>query len=166
MEGFFDLQSLEHLLRKLEREYDRWKADPLNVDLAWNFFVTAEHLPDWIYNQDFRTGGKERPDLLDGETPYIVKKKLAPPATRICWHLANGAKHFHLNDQNLTSVAGTRQQGGWVKPGWVSEGWVQFPALIVDRSPGEQKALSSTSASIGALSLATNVVAFWQARLS
>jgi hypothetical protein len=71
---FYDLKTPRDLLRKLEREHDRWKADPLNVDLAWNFFVTAEHLPDWIYYQDMPTSGTKRPDLLDGLAAAIVRK--------------------------------------------------------------------------------------------
>jgi hypothetical protein len=46
MDEFFKLRTYEHMLRKLEREYEHWKADPLNSDFAWKFFVTAEHLPD------------------------------------------------------------------------------------------------------------------------
>jgi hypothetical protein len=157
---FFTLQTHRDLLRKLERDYERWEADPLNADLAWNFFVTAEHLPDWIYYQDMPTSGKSRPDLLDGKTPYNFKMDRAHPELRICSHLANGGKHFHLGNTNLTSVAGTRQQAGWIEPGWV-----ELPALLVDLSPDEQQALSSPSASVDALSLAADVVAFWQARL-
>jgi hypothetical protein len=52
MEGLFDLQTPTDLLRKLEREYERWKADPLNTDPAWNFFVTAEHPPDGWRGQE------------------------------------------------------------------------------------------------------------------
>jgi hypothetical protein len=34
MHKFFEMQTPRDLLRKLEREYDRWKADPLSDDLA------------------------------------------------------------------------------------------------------------------------------------
>jgi hypothetical protein len=43
----FDLQTPKHLLHKLEWEYVQWQNDPLNTYRAWNFSVTAEHLPDW-----------------------------------------------------------------------------------------------------------------------
>jgi hypothetical protein len=137
MYKFFDVQTPRDLLRKLEREYDRWKSDPLNVDFAWNFFVTAEHLPDWIYYQDMPTSGTERPDLLDGEEPYKFKMAPTRPLLRICSHLANGGKHFHLTNANLTSVAGTRQQGALWKPGFFPEGYFHegfFPlaCLMVD----------------------------------
>ncbi|MDQ3831862.1 MAG: hypothetical protein M3361_21735 [Candidatus Tectomicrobia bacterium] len=85
--------------------------------------------------------------------------------TPICSHLANGGKHFHLRNTNLTSVAGTRQQGGWMEPGWMEPGWIELSALLVDLSPKEQQALQSPSTSIDALSLAVNVLAFWRERL-
>ena len=134
---FYDLKTPKDLLGKLEREYERWQADPLNVDLAWNFFVTAEHLPDWVYYQDKPTTGKERPDLLDGQNYHDFKMDRTRPKLRICSHLANGGKHFHLRNTNLTSVTGTHVQGGWVPLGWAPEGWVPLPALMVDLTPCE-----------------------------
>jgi hypothetical protein len=47
MTSFFDLQTSEDMLRKLEREHACWKADPLNVKFVWNFFVTTDHLVNW-----------------------------------------------------------------------------------------------------------------------
>ena len=58
---FFDLRTPEHLLHKLEWEYAQWQGDPLNTYRAWNFFITAEHLPDWIYHQDMPTSGEKAP---------------------------------------------------------------------------------------------------------
>jgi hypothetical protein len=165
MHQFFDLKTPGDLLRKLQREYDRWEADELNVDLAWNFFVTAEHLPDWVHYQDMPTSGKTRPDLLDGEDHYAFKMDLSRPVLRICSHLANGAKHFHLKNSKLSSVASTRLQGGWIPLGLVPPGLFPLPALMVDLTLAEQQALSSAEASIKALTLAAKVLAFWQARL-
>ena len=34
MNGLWELKTHPDLLHKLEREYERWKADPLNVDFA------------------------------------------------------------------------------------------------------------------------------------
>ena len=167
MHKFFEMQSPDDLLRKLEREYDRWKADPVNVDLAWNFFVTAEHLPDWIYYQDMPTSGTERPDLLDGRTPYEFKMAPTRPVLRICSHLANGAKHFHLSNPNLTSVGDTvREMAGYVKNGYVKNGYyAKVPMLRVRLTPQEQAALGLREAVADAIWLATQVLAFWQAKV-
>jgi hypothetical protein len=155
MLGFFDKQTPEHLLRKLEREYVRWKADPLNTDLAWNFFVTAEHVPEW----QARTG----PRLPKGFSYKKFTKDI--PLLRICSHLASGARHFRPRADQHTSVASTRRREGWIEPGWVSEDWIEHEALMVDLTPAEQRKLRSASASIEALAFAADVLAFWQQRL-
>jgi hypothetical protein len=149
-EGFFTLQTLKHLLGKIEREYDRWKAEPMNVDFAWNFFVTAEHLPDWLARTD--------PLALKGYT--IEAFKQSGSLTHVCSHLANGAKHFRPTRH--TAVASMRQQGGWIPWGWVPAGWVPLPALLIDLTPDEQDALQFLSASVEALLFATWLLAFWQ----
>lgn len=163
---FFDLKDPRNLLRKLEREYDRWKADPLNVDFAWNFFVTAEHLPDWIYYQDMPTTGTERPDLLDGQKPYDFKMALMRPALRICSHLANGAKHFHLTNINLTSVGDTvREMTGYIEDGYIEDDYFAEELMLrVHLTPQEQTALGRDSADVDALALASWVLEFWRMR--
>ena len=169
MYKFFDVKTPEDLLHKLEREYDRWKADPLNVDLAWNFFVTAEHLPDWNYYQDMPTSGKLRPDLLDGKNYYDFKMAPIRPVLRICSHLANGAKHFHLGNNKLTSVGDTMHQGGlftkgFFPKGYFARGYFREPALLVRLEPQEQTALGLSEAVVDALWLAAWVLEFWHRR--
>jgi hypothetical protein len=66
MRGFSTLTTPKELLRKLEREYARLQADPTDVDCAWNFFVTAEHLPDWVSRGESR--------LPTGETLKVFKQ--------------------------------------------------------------------------------------------
>ena len=78
MEGLFNLRTLEDLLRKLEWEYAQWQKGPSNTYVAWNFFVTAEHLPDWLAQADCR---------LPKDLPYKFKRKT--PLLRICSHLAS-----------------------------------------------------------------------------
>ena len=166
MRGFFELTTPHHLLQKLTREYEEWKKDPLNVDRAWNFFVTAEHLPDWLAQTD--------PKAFAGSG--IKKFKRAQPLTRICTHLANGAKHFRPTEKPTemlnTSVDTTvREMTGYVKPGYVKPGYyAQEPALRVYLTPTELAALQRdcvpvTAAGIDALWLAARVLEFWKTRL-
>ncbi len=49
MKGLFELKSAKDLLKKLESDLKQFKADPNNAYVAFNFFVTAEHLPDWMH---------------------------------------------------------------------------------------------------------------------
>jgi hypothetical protein len=155
MKGLFTLQTSEHLLHKLEWEYTQWQGDPLNPYRAWNFFVTAEHLPDWRA----RTG----PRLPKGCSYKKLKQK--KPLLRICSHLANGGKHFRPRDEHK-SVASTRQRTrAFFEPGAFIEGVSESPALMVDLTSDEQQALSLAEATIEALHLAAAVLAFWQARV-
>jgi hypothetical protein len=149
-EGFFDLTTPAHLLLKLEREYLRWQQDLLNTNLAWNFFVTAEHLPDWL--------ARTAPRALRGLR--IEAFKQSGQLTRICSHLANGGKHFRPTQH--TSVAAMRRQEGWVKPGWVKPGWVKGSSLMVDLTPEEQETLQCPSESVEASLLAIWLLTFWQ----
>ncbi len=84
-EGFFDLKTPEDLLKKLEREYERLQQHPHDVDMAFNFFVTAEHIPDWLND-------------------IAIKKQHS--LLRICSHLANGAKHFEPTRHSAVSSTG------------------------------------------------------------
>jgi hypothetical protein len=167
---FFTLKTPEDLLRKLERDYDRWETDPLNIDLGWNFFMTAEHLPDWVYYQDMPTSGKPRPDLLDGQTPYEFKMDRTCPLIRICSHLANEAKHFHLGNTKLTSVGDTMRDNtgyfaeGFFAKNYFARGHFREPALLVRLDHKEQTALGLSEAVMDALWLAARVLEFWRRR--
>jgi hypothetical protein len=124
----------------------------LNNDCAWNFFVTAEHLPEWL-------GRSRPPGLPKGFGIKAFKKDKS--LLRICSHLASGGKHFTPNSDH-TSIAATRRQEGWVEEDWVEEDWIEHEALMVDLTLKEQQALSSPEASVEALHLAAAVLAFWQ----
>jgi hypothetical protein len=109
MEGVFELTTPAHLLGKLEREYERWKADPVNSDFAWNFFVTAEHLPDWLARSDSQAlGGKS-----------INAFKHDGPLLRICSHIANGGKHFRPSPEHTSVDRTVREMTDYAKDGYV-----------------------------------------------
>jgi len=84
--GFFELRDAQDLLKKLRYDYDRMIADPMNVYAAYDFFVTANHLVDWMWPS---ATGKQLRDTRASEA-----------IPRICEHLANGAKHFILNREH------------------------------------------------------------------
>ncbi len=92
--GFFDLQRPTDLLAKLKRELQRMEAEPLDVDHAFNFFVTAEHILDWLHpgdaNKAMRRQAREASKLL-----------------QLVSHIANGAKHFVAEASHHKSMGGT-----------------------------------------------------------
>lgn len=80
--GLFTLKTAEDLFRKLERDFNLMRARPLDPDVCFNFFVTAEHLPEWHFGGDAKKAAAHR------DSKALL---------RVCSHLANGAKHFQVN---------------------------------------------------------------------
>ena len=46
--AFFQLVTPAHLFEKMERDLEALNASSSDSMLAFNFFVTAENLPDWL----------------------------------------------------------------------------------------------------------------------
>jgi hypothetical protein len=79
--GVFQLKTPVDLYYKLDRELQRLREAPDDPDIAFNFFVTAWHILDWLHPG--REGEPQRKRLREGS-----------PLLRLMSHLANGAKHF------------------------------------------------------------------------
>jgi hypothetical protein len=94
------------LFRKAEADLSALESDPGNERLAFNLFVTIEHMPDWL--------GLKR------EHTVAHKSEL-----RVVAHIANGQKHpIDLNPQRHNSVDATSADGysdDYVAPGYVEE---------------------------------------------
>jgi hypothetical protein len=158
MEGVFELTTPAHLLGKLEREYERWKADPVNSDFAWNFFVTAEHLPDWLARSDSKAWGGKSINAFKKDNPLL----------RICSHIANGGKHFRPSPEHTSVDRTVREMTDYAKDGYVKKGYfAEEPALRVYLAPDEVAALQQadvpvTAEDIDALWVAAQVLKFWR----
>lgn len=132
--GFFQLQSAEDLFAKLKWELGELQQDPSNPWHAFNCFVTAEHLPDWVENKSLR---KENALL------------------RVCSHLANGGKHFEVDRHSSVMAAerdGVFEEGVFEKG--VFEEW-----LKISLEPNEANELGRNE--IDAVSLAEMLVSWW-----
>jgi len=110
MAGIFDLTRSSDLLQKLGRELGRLQAAPDDVDHAFNFFVTAEHLLDWLHPGD--RGKYQRKHTRD-----------AGPMLQVVSHIANGAKHFDRLKKHHQSVASTTHQGSYFADGYFARGY-------------------------------------------
>jgi hypothetical protein len=153
MKGWLELKTVQDLLRKLERDFEKLRDSPHDVDLAFNFFVTAEHLLDWQYpgraNTTQRTNEREQDILL-----------------KVTSHLANGAKHFKVEAKHHKSVKNADQGGGCFPKGY----WAKrmFP-------PGywgdhlyfelQKEAIKELGTRITVLELAKKVLRRWQEKL-
>src|SRR5512135_1187472 len=113
---FFELRTPADLFRKSEDDLRALQGSPCDTRLAFNFFVTVEHLPDWLSLRD------------------LVHKHCV---LRIVSHLANGAKHFALNDPRHKSVrkaeASRYVEAGYVEPGYFEE------TLVIHLAPDEAR---------------------------
>lgn len=152
MRGFFLLRTAKDLLQKLERDFKKLKQHPLDVDLAFNFFVTAEHILDWKYPG--RANKSNREKLRNAEVLLQVTS-----------HLASGAKHFDVEAKHHTSVKDTGRVGYWTKGYWPRGFWPEgywSESLIVHL---DGNAASLLSSQISVLDLASSVLQFWQSHL-
>jgi hypothetical protein len=94
-DGFFELRVPKQLLEKLEFDLARLRSSmPASRDAhyaAFDFFVGALHMSDWLSN----TTGK----------PLIDFRNY--PEFQIVSHIANGAKHFSVDGQRHSAVHDT-----------------------------------------------------------
>jgi hypothetical protein len=148
MPGIFQLRTPSDLREKLRRDLAKLKAEPLDADAAFNFFVTAEHMLDWVYpgkaGKDKRTEVRRSSALL-----------------QVCSHLANGAKHFEAKAQHHDSVSSTQT----VERSISIVNIVSITAPFVSR-PRLLLTLKGTAAAelgdvIGAIELAERVMEYW-----
>lgn len=77
--GFIELKNVADFWNKLQFDFQELKKNPENSYIIFNFFVTAYHLIDWIFEGEYSI---ERTELNNNS---IVK---------ICNHISNGIKHF------------------------------------------------------------------------
>lgn len=159
----FELETSVDLFKKLESDLAKMEAENDNSWVAFDFFVTARHLPDW------RRG--------EGVIHQVKKSALL----RIVCHIADGLKHFNLDSGRHKSVLGTAKSK-YVencadgKP-YFEEGYFQ-DLLTIQLAPSEAKELKRESIDLelgscpinknnemDALTLGRLVVAYWRKHL-
>src|ERR1700674_5392518 len=94
LEGLFELRTVDDLLKKLESDYGRLcdsGVDTYRAYTAFDFFVTAEHMLDWQYPGGTNKGRR-------------AQEKKSEVLLQICSHVANGFKHFKVEDGRHKSV--------------------------------------------------------------
>jgi hypothetical protein len=148
--GFFDLRTVRDLREKMRKELDNLKKNPLSVYAAFNFFVTAEHMVDWLHPTD-----EDEHKNLRRNYPLLAT----------CSHLANGGKHFILKSKWHKSVSSAMKTDDWNPPNWnPSEssppGWNPEARLIVCL---DGKAAEEHGSTIGVIELAEKLMAHWEA---
>ena len=143
-DGFGELRKSVDLVRKLEFDLDRINKSPKDQYAAFDFFVTAEHIIDWL----FPNSRKDREDL-----------RASSPLLRITSHIANGAKHFEAKAKHHTSVISIKKDR-YVEPGYIEEGYFLEPLLL--QISKEEASNLKTDTYIEAPWLAKKVLEYWK----
>ena len=87
--GFGSLRTPADLLQKIRHDFKRVSDAPDDVYTAFDFFVSAYHMLDWLHPHD--DAGRRAEESNS-------------PLLQVCSHLANGAKHFEATAKQHTSV--------------------------------------------------------------
>jgi len=119
---FFELKTAEDIFKKAKADFEELKKSPTDSYKAFNFFVTIHHLPEWFDDsiKENATGERE-------ESPIL----------RTVSHLANGAKHFALDENRHKSVKKTEREAVYEEG--VYEDGVFEDRLMVSLTLKEQK---------------------------
>jgi hypothetical protein len=146
-QGMFELKTPADLVRKLQHDFLRMEESSEDQYAAFDFFVTAEHIVDWLHPNDdaARRALRSSSALL-----------------RITSHLANGAKHFEARKKHHRSVVGTEKER-YVESGYVDDGYFADP-LVIHLSDEEAKEIGARE--IEANILAREVVEYWRRNVS
>jgi len=142
LNGVFCLRTARDLREKLEFDYKRMlQSDPASVAsqyAAFDFFVCAEHIPDWLAAT---SGGSK-------------SSHRCYPEGSVVSHIANGAKHFHVKDPRHTAVKGTSTEQGFFEEKFFDPSLFDcVPRLVVELEGG---------ATADVLELAAKVLSHWQ----
>jgi hypothetical protein len=147
--GIFDLKTKHDLLEKLKHDYRLMVERPSDSYLAFNFFVTAEAMLDWIYPGN--TNRKNR-ELIKNNEELL----------QITSHIASGAKHFTNLSNHHDSVGGTGKASEYFS--------TYFPTNYFPSYFGKEDliifldgdASVKLGVSIPAVELAEKILAYWE----
>jgi len=146
--GFFELRTPQQLLAKLRHDHARLAANPTDSYAAFDFFVTANSLVDWIW-----------PSASPDQQKDNRHSDLLP---RLCAHLADGAKHFLL-DRPHYGVDGTvHDRAAFSRDAFQGDAFQTGKLMIILEAKEAGEIGQST---IDALTLATQVLEYWSRRL-
>ena len=140
--GFAELRAPRDLVKKLEYDLARVVKSPQDQYAAFDFFVTAEHIVDWIHPHSRNQREKIRSTLS------ILK---------ITSHLANGVKHFEATAKHHQSVKAV-EKTRYVETGYVEEGYFE-DHLIVHLTEEEKSSFDQSSIKVS--DLAKQVYNYW-----
>ena len=144
MPGSFALKTPQDLLRKLHHDPHRLMREPADACTAFDFFVTALHLPDWLY---------------PGDAPKRQQLFAHHLLLQVCRHLAEGSTHFEVVPKCRPAVTDTSRAAGALPPGAFQTTGFSGGYLIVTLD-GAAAAQFGTTMTV--TTLATHILTFWE----
>lgn len=139
--GLFQLKTPADLLAKLKHDLKRLSHGKTDPYPAFDFFITAEHLVDWVFP------GSEADR----------RKMWSEPLLALCSHLANGSKHFEATARHHKSVSDSHEHHGGFSDEFSSDFDVSGLIILLD---GDAKVQYGPQ--IQAHDLAVRVVEYWE----
>src|SRR3989454_12815906 len=146
--GLFQLTEPRDLLAKLIHDFDRLRESPNDSYIAFDLFVTAEHMLDWLYpgvaGKAQRTAERNSQQIL-----------------QVVSHLATGAKHMLPEDPRHASVRHSDvAQSGYGEGPYGVVPYGGGPYLVVELDGPAAVAFGKI---VTPLALAERVLAYWRA---
>ena len=127
------------------------QADPSDIFVAFDYFVTAYHLADWV-NPDSKAARRE----FEAKEPRLV----------IVGQIANGAKHFEARAWDEVAELSTRD-GYWGRGYFSLRYWSRRyrprPRIVIVLTDAEAARLGQPELEI--LDTAKRITAFWRREL-
>jgi hypothetical protein len=147
MKGFGQLDRPAHLLEKLRHDLARITSDPSDQYAAFDFFVTAEHMVDWVL-----------PGFAQKQAQAGLRD--SNPLLQVVSHIANGSKHFVAEARHHRHVQHVDAPPSAFQPSAFQSSAFQTGALYVTL---EGTAAQAFGPQLEVTDLAERVFRFWQA---
>jgi hypothetical protein len=150
--GIFSLSTPTDLLNKARHDLERLRHNRCDTYAAFDFFVAARHLPEWLYYNDTNTR----------EALFAQHIEL-----RTSRHIADGGKHFIATDRKHRQVTSTSESSGawapgaWARNAWAGTAWATGD-LVIDLDPADPGTVA-LGPRISALELAERTIRILEA---
>ena len=150
MKGAWRLEAAEDLLRKLEYDFERMRAGSGDAYAAFDFFVTADNLPEWT-------------------VPPCKELRTQSALLGVVSHLANNVKHFeatqrrHHHVEETSASYGAHFNEDWFGQNYFAAGW-WGGKLSIQLAPDIATELALPQ-KVPAVEFADRVLKFWREKL-
>jgi hypothetical protein len=135
------LQTPADLVAKLERDLARIRANPHDADAAFDFFVSADHVEEWLaYGSKW--GGHPK-----GHSNDLM---------RLVCHLGSGAKHFTASSGRHSAAKDVVERAGAFDHRAFQADAFDVGGLVIDHTGLD----GGLPGSIGVIELAKRVIAY------